>query len=342
MKWILVIVTVAIVGCAPTLQHTTASEAEIKHEAATQKRLAEQIRKERESRLGKVAASVKAASVYYCKQLETAPDNCRYPVMLVEDQEINAYADGKKVYIPVGMIRFVENDDELALVVGHELAHNILAHSNKKLGNAVLGTLVDVLVLATTGVDTGGTFGDAGARAYSKDFESEADYLGLYIAARAGYDIDTAPLFWRRMSIEHPSAIIERYNSTHPSNPARFVSLAATADEIRLKQDSGLALLPTVRGQEQSATAIATTTEPPPTPITKKMPKDEIVIGQYAYQVANIAKESGCTDENGIIPAVTLTNTVPGQEYYRALCKNITPIDYLCAYQQCTVIEGGM
>lgn len=338
MKWILVVITIAIVGCAPTLQHTTATEADIKREEAIQKRLAEKIHKERESRLAKVAASVKAASVYYCKQLETAPDNCRFPVVLVKDQEINAYADGKKVYIPVGMIRFVENDDELALVVGHELSHNILAHSNKKLGNAILGTLVDVLVLATTGVDTGGTFGDAGAKAYSKGFESEADYLGLYITARAGYDIDTAPLFWRRMSIEHPSAIIERYNSTHPSNSARFASLAATADEIRLKQDNGLALLPTTRGQEQTATSIAGTTESSSAPITKKSPKDEIVLGQYAYQIQHLAKESGCTNEDGIVPAVTLTNTVSGQEYYRALCKNIATIDYLCAYQQCSVI----
>ncbi|MBG56809.1 MAG: hypothetical protein CMK46_00790 [Porticoccus sp.] len=339
MRWILVLIIASTVGCAPTLQHTKASQAEIKREAATQTRLAAQIRKEREKRLATVAASVKAASIYYCRNLEAAPENCRFPVLLVDDQSINAFADGEKVYIPVGMIRFVENDDELALIVGHELAHNILMHTNKKLGNALLGTLVDALFLASTGVDTSGAFGEAGAKAYSQGFESEADYLGLYISARAGYDIDTASLIWRRMAIEHPSAILERYNSTHPSTPERFTSLTAAADEIRSKQDRGLALLPTIRGQEQDSKAIAVV-EKPPTPKEAKTAVDEIVHGRYAYQLAKTSYQAGCTNEDGIVPAVTLTSKESGQEYYRALCQNTSPIDYLCAYQQCSVISA--
>lgn len=341
MKWILVLVSIAIVGCAPTLQHTTATEAEIKREAATQKRLAEQIRKERENRLASVAAPTKAASIYYCKKLDTAPDNCNFPVLLVEDQDINAFADGEKVYIPVGMIRFVENDDELALVVGHELAHNILTHTNKKFGNAVLGTLVDVLVLATTGVDTGGAFGDVGARAYSQGFESEADYLGLYITARAGYDIDRATMLWRRMAIEHPSAIIKTYNGTHPSTPERFTSLSAAADEIKSKQTSGLALLPTVKGQEQEKTETVALVKEPSPPKKAVPAREKIVFGQYAYQVGNIAKESGCTKEDGFAPAVTLIEKSIGKEHYRALCENTAPVDYICAYQQCSTINNS-
>lgn len=238
------------------------------------------------------------------------------------------------------MIRFAENDDELALVVGHELAHNILNHAGKKVGNSAIGTVFDLLILATTGVDTGGTFGEVGSQAYSQSFESEADYLGMYIVASSGYDIEKATLFWRKMAVEHPSAIVKRYDSTHPSTPERFAALTATLDEISTKQQKGLTLMPKIKGQEEPRTALAEATLKQPKPKPKPKAKDEkIIVGKHSYQVANIANLAGCTNEDGIIPVVTMFKVVPGEEYYRALCRNMPPIEYLCAYQQCSKLE---
>ena len=125
--------------------------------------------------------------------LSVEPDTqCAYPVNLTRQDMVNAFADGKQVIITQGLLRFTANDDELALVLAHKYAHNLLRHGEAQRQNATTGALVglvfDVLA-AAAGVNTQGGFSDisasAGAGAYSQDFESEADYMGLYIFARA-------------------------------------------------------------------------------------------------------------------------------------------------------------
>ena len=169
---------------------------------------------------------------------------CDYPTLLTQDDIVNAYADGERVYIASGMMRFAETDDELALVVGHELSHNALGHVSKKKGNALLGALLDVSVAATTGVNTGGVFSNAGAQAFSQAFEAEADYEGLYMVARAGYEISNAPNFWRRMAAEHPGSIKKNFTASHPSTPERFLALESAVTEIKMKKERGDLLVP--------------------------------------------------------------------------------------------------
>ena len=84
----------------------------------------------------------------------------------------------------------------------------------------------------------------AGAIAYAKDFEAEADYLGTYLAARAGFEISDAPLLWRRMAVEHPGSIGRGFMATHPSTPERATALARTVEEIEGKIASGQPLVP--------------------------------------------------------------------------------------------------
>lgn len=178
---------------------------------------------------------------------------CNYPANVTEDDAVNAYADGSKVFVTTGMIRFAETDDELALVVGHEIAHNALGHIAKKRGNAFLGALVDAAVQVGTGINTGGTFSDAAAMTFSQEFESEADYEGLYMAARAGYDISNSAKFWRRMAAEHPGSIKRNFMASHPSTPERFLRLEKARDEIDAKKSQNQALVPNglkVRGGE--------------------------------------------------------------------------------------------
>jgi hypothetical protein len=176
---------------------------------------------------------------------------CRFGVDLQIGDKINAAADGEKIFLPMGMLRFAASDDELALVLGHELAHNALEHINRSKTNraaaGAFGALFDIAA-AVAGVNTGGAATRAaaqiGAKAYSQAFESEADYLGLYLVARAGFDASRAPDFWRKMAVANPDAIQASYGSTHPSTPERAVGLQETLKEIRDKQLKGEPLVP--------------------------------------------------------------------------------------------------
>lgn len=177
---------------------------------------------------------------------------CNYGVVAVADDDVNAFADGEDIGINTGMIRFTESDDELAIVIGHEFAHNALGHRARKTTNSVLGAVLGGLLdvgAGILGVGTGGVFSKTGAGlmagAFSKDFEREADYLGLYFASRAGYDVGVAPDFWRRMGIEHPSNVESKYLAMHPSTPERALSLEQVIAEIRAKREAGAPLEPT-------------------------------------------------------------------------------------------------
>ncbi len=160
---------------------------------------------------------------------------CDFYLAVEDKNDVNAFADGKGIVFSKGMMKFAENDDELAVVMGHELGHNLNRHIDAKKTNLAGGMLLDVLAGAVGGVNTGGMFSGMAANAYSQDFEREADYVGLYLTARAGYEIDHAANFWRRMAVENPATIKQSHTASHPATAERFVSLDATVDEIQDK-----------------------------------------------------------------------------------------------------------
>lgn len=176
---------------------------------------------------------------------------CNYGILLVPSDVVNAWADGKRVCVTNGMMRFVHNDLELATIVSHELAHNIRGHvdmtKKHQMVGGFLGLLLDIGA-AVAGVDTGGQFTQLGMQAaqrmYSKDMEREADYVGLYILALSGYDFAEAPNVFRRWGASHPGSIETKYASTHPSTPERFVALEKAVEEIQGKKAKGIALIP--------------------------------------------------------------------------------------------------
>ncbi len=173
----------------------------------------------------------------------TPVEICSYPVRLVNSDARNAYADGEAIYITTGMMRFAENDKELQLVIAHELAHNSESHIDKKKTNMWIGTFFDVLA-AGYGIDTQSGFAKMGAAQHGQDFEREADYVGMYMLARAGIDAKETAYFWRRMAAESPANARQNYNSTHPSTPERFTNIEASYQEIERKKQAGQELLP--------------------------------------------------------------------------------------------------
>jgi len=180
--------------------------------------------------------------------LTIAPEmGCDYPVMLASDDSLNAFADGKRIVIMRGMVRFAESDTELGTVIAHELAHNAMEHISAKQGNSMLGLLADVLA-SVGGVNTQGTFSRLAGGMHSQAFEAEADYVGLYIMALGGLEIKGSAYFWRRMAAAHPQAIQEGgFLASHPSTPERFLALEKTVEEIKQKQAAGKPLRPEMK-----------------------------------------------------------------------------------------------
>lgn len=173
---------------------------------------------------------------------------CKYPVGLSPQQIINAFADGKRVMIARGMMSFAKDDNELALVVSHEIAHNSMKHIDAKKQNMGLGFLADLAtVLLSKGQVSNTNFAGMAASAYSQEFEAEADYVGLYLMANAGLPIDDAPRFWRRMAAAHPQNIKTNHSASHPSTSYRMVALEETVKEIQGKISRSEPLLPNMK-----------------------------------------------------------------------------------------------
>ncbi|RLJ65357.1 M48 family metallopeptidase [Sulfurisoma sediminicola] len=170
---------------------------------------------------------------------------CAYPIDLVTNDSVNAAADGGRILVTSGMMRFAATDDELALVLGHELAHNTQKHVQAQMGNRMIGTLLGIAVSIAIGVDISQLGGDLGGMVYSQDFESEADYVGTYFVAKAGFPVEQAADFWRRMAVEQPQAIA--HGSTHPDTASRFTGIEAAAREVAEKRAAGRPLLPEMK-----------------------------------------------------------------------------------------------
>lgn len=176
---------------------------------------------------------------------------CAYNVAAMKSDDVNAMADGKNVYITSAMLRFA-NDDELATVVAHEIAHNAMRHMDAKKKNALIaglfGAALDI-ASAAGGVNTGGRYTNdmmaLGAMTFSQDFEREADYVGMYIVARAKMNYSGAADLWRHMATENPGSI--KFASSHPTTAERFVRLAQTKDEVDRKLASGEPLFPELK-----------------------------------------------------------------------------------------------
>lgn len=178
---------------------------------------------------------------------------CNFPVMIDNnDKEVNAFTDGKKIVISRAMLNFINNDNELALVIGHELAHAALNHVGKTTQNAAIGQIggfaIDQL-LASQGISTGGQFSSLGGgmaqMKYSVAFEQEADYVGIYFMERAGFNTQGVASFWRRMAANDSRTISRR--TTHPTSPERFVAIERAQKEVAAKKAAGQPLVPNLR-----------------------------------------------------------------------------------------------
>ena len=148
--------------------------------AKTWRPLTEAAEDQLEGALAKGAAELKVlrAGRELRLRLDPAPA-CPGRVRLAYSKQVNAFATDHKVVMTDSMLRFLRNDDELAIVLGHEMAHRILGHPPTRNEDGLLAA-----------------FGIKAGELWRR--EAEADRLGLRLAASAGYDLGAAIPFWRR------------------------------------------------------------------------------------------------------------------------------------------------
>ncbi|KAB2817459.1 M48 family metallopeptidase [Phaeocystidibacter marisrubri] len=155
---------------------------------------------------------------------------------LIESDELNAWCmPGGKVAFYTGIMDVCQSEAGVAVVMGHEVAHAIARHGNERMSQA-LGAQLGGLGLSVALADQPEKTQSLAMMAYgigaqygamlpfSRLHESEADELGLYFMAMAGYNPQEAPKFWQRMSAMSGGSIPE-FMSTHPSHNTRITDL---------------------------------------------------------------------------------------------------------------------
>lgn len=161
---------------------------------------------------------------------------------LVDDKTVNAWCmPGGKVVVYTGLLDVTQNEDALAVVMGHEIAHAVARHGNERMSQmlmAQVGGIALSAALQNQNSLTRGIFEQAYGLGttvgvilpFSRLHETEADKLGLIFAAMAGYDPREAPKFWQRMAAKSTGKTPE-FLSTHPSDQRRIQELNAYMPE---------------------------------------------------------------------------------------------------------------
>ena len=165
----------------------------------------------------------------------------RVAFLMTDDQDINATAEaGRRVCVTYGLMRFVTADDELAVILGHELAHHTRHHLPKEVGTNILTSVVGLTAavgaeILVPGIGTPVMRGVKGAfdSTFSQDFEREADSIGLRYAYAAGYDVDAGRRVWERFAIEVPRSMTKRLFGTHPTSPERLLRMGKMAAALK-------------------------------------------------------------------------------------------------------------
>lgn len=192
---------------------------------------------------------------YYTREgLQKQLKDFKWEFNLIEDPQLNAWCmPGGKVVVYTGILPVVQNTDALAVLLGHEMAHALAYHGNERMSQMLTAQMGGVALDVATRdkpsetrqlLQTAyGVTAQVGALLpFSRKHESEADEIGLYIAAMAGYDISEAAPFWERMNSKGGSGP-PAFLSTHPdpgSRSNRLRSLAPKAQEYAAKYGAGV------------------------------------------------------------------------------------------------------
>jgi len=175
-------------------------------------------------------------------------DDYEWEFTLVQDNTVNAWAmPGGKIVFYTGILPLTMDEDGLAVVMGHEIAHQFLNHGQRGMSHSIMqqvGALGLGITMQALGVNTGvqalGMVGFqlastvGGTLRFSREQEHEADRYGLKLMAIAGFNPEAAAPFWERMSALGGAGVPE-FLSTHPTDTARIRNIRALVPEAKQK-----------------------------------------------------------------------------------------------------------
>jgi predicted Zn-dependent protease len=184
-----------------------------------------------------VGARVTAAVKQYLQQtgMQSTIEGYQWQYTVLQSKEVNAWCmPGGQIAFYEGIMPICADDNGIAVVMGHEIAHAIAQHGNERMSQQLMIQMGGVALSEALKTKTETTqqlamaaFGAGSALGvvlpYSRTHEYEADELGLYFMAMAGYDPRTAPVFWERMLAQGSSGAPE-FLSTHP-DPANRIKV---------------------------------------------------------------------------------------------------------------------
>ena len=162
----------------------------------------------------------------------------QWEVNLINSAQINAFCmPGGKIAFYTGILDKLKlSDDEVAMVMGHEMTHALREHARERLAKTQLTNGVIGLGASLFGLGNGGRYlanmgGQLLTLRFSRGDESEADLVGMELAARAGYDPRAGVTLWQKMAAANKGAP-PQWMSTHPSGPTRIRDIEANLPKV--------------------------------------------------------------------------------------------------------------
>eukprot|EP00904_Undaria_pinnatifida_P004708 jgi/Undpi1/14238/HiC_scaffold_9.g03887.m1 len=175
-------------------------------------------------------------------------EGCDWEFLVVQDESMNAFAlPGGKVVVFTGLFDATPNQDSLASVIGHEVGHVVANHGGEKISKNFMKEGLLLLLVATTGFEYANEARSVGNLVFdlpnSREMESEADYIGMQLMAKACFDPHEMPKTFRRMKAEAKRRGVSKgsaYLSTHPADDDRIAKQEEWMDSaLQTRQQSG-------------------------------------------------------------------------------------------------------
>ncbi len=201
--------------------------------------------KEQTAMVKRVGARLQKAveEYFHANGMSKSIEGYKWEFNLVENPQVNAWCmPGGKVVFYTGIMPICQNEEGIAVVMGHEISHAIARHGNERMSQGLvtqLGGVALSVALQNQPKLTQNLFMQAygvGAQygvilPFSRSHESEADRMGMIIMALAGYNPKVAPKFWERMAASSNGQEPPEFLSTHPSHRSRIKALNANIPE---------------------------------------------------------------------------------------------------------------
>lgn len=167
---------------------------------------------------------------------------CAFAIDVGNAQQVNAYADGRRILLTRGLLDSFTTDEDVAVVIAREIAHNVLQHAKQLQQMATLSMVIDNLLLFKP--DQIAANSSNGIKITPEKMDQEADRLALFMLTRAGYDPANFSLVLQKLAQNPNSSQALTYSTLHPWTEGRQSVIQATLKEIRQKQAAKKVLVP--------------------------------------------------------------------------------------------------